>query len=352
MDWVEDFDKSKCLNIPSKGGLPIEKVRQIAEYLGLPSTGTKAYLCDLIDNKLHTVATKTISNRFKALSPVSKAELTRIPKPLPKIPLSRIPKPLPAIPNAPASNLPMKTSNLPTKATSNLNKLYEELDSLITANSEKYECCINQYLAEIANIDKKLITGTQAKKVKIALDSIKKGLLDKFYKKYQDFYFEYLHLLTVYNRENALKVLTKWIPLLNDTYIHLLHDTLASIDLDTIHLLFPPNYVNFEYYQEDKNRVCAKNPKRDISTLLCFRSYMMQFMTRLMLLSKNIDKENGTQSNLTKLLENENAKLSELQKYIDGLFLCRRDYCDTKNCIKKSRFLRSATCEPSYAYKF
>jgi hypothetical protein len=59
-----------------------------------------------------------------------------------------------------------------------------------------------------------------------------------------------------------------------------------------------------------------------------------------------MDKE--TVSELTKVLEIENAKLSELQKYIDGLFLCRKDYCDTKNCLKKSRILRSPTCEPTY----
>lgn len=330
---IKTFDKKKCLNIPSKGGLPVDKVRQLAEYLGLPSAGTKAFLCQLIEGTLNK-------------------EAKLLPMIVPAIHAPKVVKPLPPIPRSmPLPQVAQLVSPIIVPKTDNLAKLYAELDSHITANSEKYECCINQYEAEIANIDKRLFAGSQAKKVRDALDKIKKNILDKFYKKYQDFYFEYLHLLKVYGRDEALRVLKKWIPQLNSTYIRVLHETLASLPLDTIHYLFPPNYVNFSYYEEDKNRVCAKNPKRDISTLLCFRTYMMQFMTRLMLLSKTMDKENsGTVSDLTKVLEMENSKLSELQKYIDGLFLCRKDYCDTKNCVKKSRILRSPTCEPTYVF--
>ena len=332
------FNKKKCLDIPSKGGLSAIEVKDLALKLGIDIKGaTKAVLCDFIERKLQLQQDKQLSGNNnltlgnqsieKTIQPIEQTVTQRFPrkvKPLPPIPIKKV------------------------EDRSKIDNLYNELDNLIIGNSEKYMCCINQYEMEIMNKDKK---------VKAALEKIKKQLLDKFYKKYQDFYYEYLYLLKV-DGSRRDKTLKKWIPELNKLYIILTYNTLKDIDKEVLEYIFPPNYKEFKHYQEDRNRLCApllnrpKDAKRDISTLLCFRSYMMQFMTRLELLSKELDKtatNTNTNNSFTEMIVNENRDLSELQKYIDGLLLCRQDYCSPNSCTKKKvkkLFSSKEICEP------
>lgn len=368
---MNSFDKKKCLSIPSKGGLSAAEVKALASSLGIVSNGTKAVLCDLIEGMMVQRASLKVIKETSAIIPAVipiqaniNAITVRKVKPLPPLPIAKpivsIVKPV-ALPTSyletPSSSQdsPRINSN---KEDKNKKSLYTELDDLIVTSSEKYECCLGQYKAEIIAIEKKHFTGSQTKKVKKVLDSIKKGILDRFYAKYREFYQEYFYLLAVSNRDKAVENLKRWIPELNDTYIRLTYSTLSKADKEVLQYLFPPNYLQFDHYEEDTNRVCAnlknrpKNPKQDISTLLCFRTYIMQFMTRLELLFGQIDKKLGNVSELSRVLKNENLRLSELQKYLDGLFLCRKDHCDEKNCTKKSRVLRSTTCEPIYKPAF
>lgn len=380
-----NFDKKKCLSIPSKGGLSAAEVKALASSLGIVSNGTKAVLCDLIEGAMVKPTSLKVANavtkEIPAIIPtiIPQANVRKV-KPLPPLPITKpaliaaaaAARPVSPIAKSalitaaarPVSTIAKPVAAKPVAANPELSKmesLYAELDDLIATNSEKYECCLGQYKAEISAIEKKrFFTNSQAKKVKTVLDSIKKGILDGFYKKYQEFYQEYFYLLAVSNRDKAVESLKRWIPELNDTYIRLTYSTLSKADKEDLHYLFPPNYIQFDHYEEDTNRICAslmnrpKDKKQDISTLLCFRTYIMQFMTRLELLFKEIDQKlgNGNESELSRVLKNENLRLSELQKYLDGLFLCRKDHCDEKNCTKKSRVLRSTTCEPIYKPTF
>lgn len=362
---ISHFDKRRCINIPSKGGLSAEIIKQIATHLGIPINGTKAFLCEQIEAEIGRRGGKAQQASKSPQTPNIQVRSSRRSIPvLPKLGVLGMPSGVAPLLMRPSQISPIWTvqpAAVPKpkvvqieakeeKKVDKLERLYLELDGLITTNSENFECCIAQYQNEIELLEKKKLLTGQTKKTLAGLRSLKVALMDKFFKKYQDFYFEYLHLLMVNGRQEALRVLQKWIPQLNKTYTSLLHDAFVAIPPEILHYLFPPNYLQFEHYEEKKD-TCKKYPRSGISTLLCFRSYMMQFISRLVMLSKQIDEQvsKGSTSDITKMLENEVMKLNEIQKYLDGVLLCRTDYCDEPTCTKKKRLLRGSTCEPRFA---
>jgi hypothetical protein len=348
------LDIKRCLSVPSKGGMSVEQVRQIAASLGLDTSGTKAVLCDKINNFLSSgiAAPIPIPVIVPVPNPVVSPKVsarTVVPQPSVEGNLdtkSRAPliNQMMPIPRKPAKPLPP----IPTRAGSDatINKLYQELDDLLESNSQKLHCCVEQYETEIARAPKK---------VGKALRSIKSALLDKFYAKYQDMYYEYFLILKQSGRERANQVLLKRVPELYEYYTILTRQALNSVPLKDLQYLFPPNYMNFDFYDEDRNKVCQKYPSTGANTLPCFRTYMMQFMLRLVLLAKTIESEKrknklaitGTDVRMLETFEREAGRLSDLQKFIDGLLLCRKDYCDPKNCQKKKQFIGS-TCVPLF----
>ena len=319
----------KCNDIPSKGGMSAQEVKVVAQKLGINIQGKKkAELC------------KEIVERHEK-SPVEENSALAKPK--------IIIKPIKET-NA------KKEVDLKKEAEKQevvIQRVLKEIDHLVTTSKKQLECCLEHYNSEIQRLSKKF-----RKAHKKELEIITDKFLIPFVKMYSEFYFTYAYLeKTSKNRLNSIDYITENIVKLVDEYVRLLHSALSELDEEFLFLVFPPT----EEYEavEEKSEICKSSPELGKSYLNCIRTYMMQIISRFVLLSKELFKQVSktykegdeiykTSKKLVEFTRISIKVLDQMNLYIESILQCRDDYCNLDFCTKKSGKLYGSYCLPKY----